>query len=346
MRPFYPEPMKRSMESDLLGAPAHSDALKFPFGQQVYRVRVVAIYDADCVQVIFKHRDTFFQFELQILGIETAERHGGGIIKSMGDAALEYARDLLMGTNTLHYAVFKRYASYPGGILGHLMLDATKPEETNYGRILLATGLAVPYSATMRSRALWMAIASAWSCSNIRSMDPIHVDQDIRAYPFGVEGWTWEMWDKAKADHPEEHHSLFLEVNGSRALTEDEYGDQGGRFCEARVDMEDPIEPLCYTPWTSMTDSMSEACKIRNHLSATTSLLNVHVQIHREKPKWRAMYTIKKHFMESIQHLCHSASSCYYVEDTCVHRIREIMHTYNDRLEGQATITVLLCKLL
>ena len=181
----------------------------------------------------------------------------------------------------------------------------------------------------------------------------INVDKDIREYSFGVDGWTWDMWDKVKAEHPNEYR-LWLQVNGSQALTDDEFMDDsytvpsGIQFQEARMDMMDPIEPMCHLhfPWSGMPGSMSAANNIRKHLNATTYLLEVHVKIHREEPRWRAMDTIKRQFMESIKHLCYVSFVYYYIKDTCTDQVKEIMNAYNNQLCGQATITVLLSKLL
>jgi endonuclease YncB( thermonuclease family) len=161
-------------DQELMCVHPGTPATKFPFGDRIYRVRVVSVYDGDTVQVVFKHDSTYFQFGLRILGIDTPELHGtSGATKIMAEAAREYARKTIMSSETscLHYALFTDYDKYGGRILGHLYLscpDSAK-QDKSFASLMLQQGLAVPYSGSTKIKD-WDTLANAWCSKAFRSI--------------------------------------------------------------------------------------------------------------------------------------------------------------------------------
>jgi hypothetical protein len=180
---------------------------------------------------------------------------------------------------------------------------------------------------------------------------PIDIDQDTRSYPFGVDGWTWEMWDTVRNNHKDVCHELWLQVNGTMVFHDANFPHPdmitGLQFRLARLDSTDPLEPLCHLhdPFKAMSKTMKDACQVHQLLEHGTSMVEIHVQIDRPDPNWRAIEAIENQFLGLAPHLLYKKDKSWLIQDQDLDQLRALVADFN-KLYKSARVILLVCKVI
>ncbi len=94
----------------------------FPYAD-ITSVRVVDVYDADTVTILFAHGDYIYKYKLRILGIDTPEiRSHNQLLKNHAIKARNYVKSMLPDDKLYDVKLYK-WDKFGGRIIGEIFVE-------------------------------------------------------------------------------------------------------------------------------------------------------------------------------------------------------------------------------
>lgn len=123
----------------------------FPYTSD-YKCRVVSVYDADTMWIVFIHNDTPIKIKLRIFGIDSSEIRGvSAEIKEFSIKVRNYVRQLF-NDYTLYECKFQGYDKYGGRLIGDINIGNEWLSEH-----LLRKNMAIKYTGgTKLTESQWL----------------------------------------------------------------------------------------------------------------------------------------------------------------------------------------------
>ena len=119
---------------------------EFPFSGRHF-VRIISIYDADTIKVVFMCGPKPVTISILVLGIDTAEiKCKVPEIKLFAESARDFAREIIP-INSIFLAEFYKWDKYGGRVIGDLIFcnQSNKDDEIKLSQIMIQTKFAVKY---------------------------------------------------------------------------------------------------------------------------------------------------------------------------------------------------------
>lgn len=135
---------------------------KFPF-RKIYWARVLSVYDADTIWVMFKHDNTIFKYKLRISGVDSPEIRGkySQQYKDHAIKGRDYVRSLFLNGDTPKKCLFNilptDYDKFGQRLIGDILVGVDCCMQ-KLSDILINRGFAAPYDGkTKLTEEQWLS---------------------------------------------------------------------------------------------------------------------------------------------------------------------------------------------